>query len=686
MIRNPQSAIRTHRRHIMICAALAALCAIIYGQTLTFDFLHYDDDKFITGNPELRAGLTWQGIVWAFTTNRETYYIPITWLTHLFDYQVYGLRPWGHHLTNAIFHAVNTALLFLVLMRMTRQRWPSALVAALFAAHPLHVESVAWISERKDVVSTLFWFLTLDAYTRYSSRPNAPRYTLVFLLLALGLMAKPMLITVPFMLLLLDYWPLDRGRRRWTWLVVEKIPLILLALAFTFVTAVMTRRGVKLLPTELVPWGSRLTNAAVSYPFYLFKMVCPVNIVEPYPYPPMFRPWWQVGGAFALLIGVTGAVIAFRRRCPYLIVGWLTYLGVLMPVNGLVQATGFRYANRYTYVSLIGIFIMIAWGLASLIQARRVFKKPVAAAMAAILAILTVLAVFQTRHWRDSLSLFTHAVEATQDNAAANYALANECARLRKQDKAEAFYREALRISPGFLDAHINYGDLLAEMGRPGEAAAEYEAVLQRDPGSASAHANLGMALAKLGRSDQAVAECNKALEIDPNCAKAHNNLAIMLAGQAKYDDAISHYRDAIRGDPEYAMAHYNLGTLLAKLGRTQDAVFELAEAVRIDPANAAAHFNLATVLTALGKQDDAVPQYLETIRLDPFNRDAYVNLGVAMALQKRFEDAARYYRKALEIDPGCVKARADLAKVLAALGRNDEIRQAPSNPHNPAP
>ena len=684
----------TNRRNIMIGLLLAALCAIIYGQTLTFEFLHYDDDRFITENPDLWTGLSWHGLVWAFTTNRESYYIPITWVTHLFDCQVYGLQPWGHHLTSLIFHAVNCVLLFAVLLRMTRRTWPSALAAALFAVHPLHVESVAWVSERKDLVSAFLLLLTLDAYTRYVERlrsaaagirSRVESYILVFQLFIVGLMAKPLLLTLPGILLLLDYWPLGRVRSRrtdlravagrCTRLVIEKLPFIVVALVFSLITANLLHRGVHLVPAESGDLRTRLGGAVVAYVRYLMNTICPIGLAVPYPM--RVAPLWQVVYGLVLLAGITAVVLYYGRRRPYLPMGWFWYLGILFPLIGLVQPTGFSYSDRYMHVPILGLFIIVAWGIADLsaLLPGRTRYLPAAVAVAAIAA-LTGIAVVQTSYWSDTLTLFQHALNSTSNNAKAHYAVANEYIRLGRKEEAETHLREALAIRPGFRDARTNYAQLLSELGRNDEAVLEYEKAMRTDPTWPQGHADLAIALVKLGLMDNAILECAEALALDPHCAKAHNALAVALTDRGRYDEALDHYRESIRDDPAYGTVHFNLGTLLANLGRTDEAVRELSEAIRLSPLNGKARFNLAGVLMEQGRRNEAIDQYRRLVVLEPRNLDACVNLGAAMAGGQRFEDAVRCFEKALEIDPDCSKARAGLAGALAALGRSEEARQ----------
>jgi len=581
-----------------VSLALIAVNLIVYASVWHDDFVNYDDYQYVSENADVSGGLTWHGVAWAFTTGAAANWHPLTWLSHMLDVQLYGLNPGAHHLTNLLLHIANTLLLFGLLHRMTGALGRSAFVAGLFAVHPLHVESVAWVAERKDVLSTLFWMLTLWAYVAYVRKPRLRRYLVVLLFFALGLMAKPMLVTLPFVLLLLDFWPLGRmapgpnpaGRwapsREW-WatvvhLVWEKLPLLALSVASSIVTFVVQRRGGSVVSLDAIPLNLRLANALASYVAYIGKMLWPAHLAVLYPYAQSLPRWW-IAGAFLGLIGTTVAVIWASRRHPYLPVGWLWYLGTLVPVIGLVQVGPQAMADRYTYIPLIGLFILVAWGVPDLLVRWRLRRIALPTAAGLVIAACAIAARGQVQYWESGTALWTHALEVTTGNYVAHTDLGVVLARQGRTDEAIREFREALRIKPGYADGHNKLGRALAEQGRLDEAIAHYTEALRNDPASAEAHNNLGLALARQGKLDESTHEFLEALRIQPDSAEVHNNFGVVLAGQGRTDEAIHEFQEALRIKPDYE-AHYSLGIALAKQGRTDEAIHEFLEALRIKP------------------------------------------------------------------------------------------------------
>jgi tetratricopeptide (TPR) repeat protein len=552
----------------------------------------------------------------------------------MLDVQLFGLRAGAHLMENAALHALNTALLFVVLRRMTRRRWPSAVVAALFALHPQHVESVAWISERKDVLSTLFWMLTLLAYASYASRPRAGPYLLVVLLFCLGLLAKPMLVTLPFVLLLLDYWPLRRFLADPSRLVVEKLPLFVLAGAAAAVTYVAQERAGAVLSTAAVPFSARLANAPIAYATYLWKTFIPVNLAAFYPLQLPVSAGGAAAATAALALVSAGALVTARRR-PYLIVGWCWYLGTLVPVLGLVKQGEQAMADRYTYVPLIGVFIMVVWALADLAAERRWPSWVPAGAAAAALATCAAATAAQVAVWRDSATLFDHALHVTTGNYA----------------------------------AHANYGAAMMDHGRFEEALSHFEAALRLRPNFVKAQIDAGLAHASLGHTDLARADYERALALDADNAVAHYNLGVLLAQQGRLADAAAHYRAAVSADPEYGKAYNNLGIALAALGEPAQAIAAYDAALHIDPDLAPAHLNLAIALEAAGRSDDALPHYETAARLAPDEPLTHLNLGGALATRGRIDEAIEQYRMALRLRPDLTDAQTALADALDRRG-----------------
>ena len=527
---------RPYRVQLMVCLFLIMATLVVYWQVRNHEFVNFDDSEYITENRYAQAGLTWKGIIWAFTTTHASNWHPLTWLSHMLDCEFYGLNAGWHHVTNLLFHIVNTLLLFLILNRITGAFWQSAFVAALFALHPLRVESVAWVAERKDVLSTFFWMLTMWAYIRYVERTGIKTYFLVLLFFALGLMAKPMLVTLPFVLLLLDYWPLGRlqlcqsNKDRWLnirettaiHLIWEKIPLF----ALTAVSCVVTFYA------QLGPIASldkltvdvRVTNALVSYVSYIGKMIWPLKLAVFYPHPGML-PMWRAAGAGLLLVCISVLVIRAGRRTPYLAVGWLWYLGTLVPVIGFVQVGVQSMADRYTYVPLIGLFIMIAWGFADLVARWRYQRLALATCTGVVLLVFSICAWSQVGHWQNSITLFQHTLGVTKNNYLAHYNLGKAYGEIGRFKEEFEAYQEAIRINPCFARAHYNIGVLFGRMGNYREELQAYNKAIYLKPDHAKAHCNLGVAYAQMGHYSKAISVFKEALRLSPNDKMAQQNL-----------------------------------------------------------------------------------------------------------------------------------------------------------------
>jgi Tfp pilus assembly protein PilF len=568
-----------------ICLALIAANLIVYASLGHHDFVSFDDGDYVTGNPTVARGLTWHGVRWAFTSGYASNWHPLTWLSHMLDVQLYGLNPGPQHVTNLLFHIANTLLLFGLLHGMTGALGRSAFVAGLFAVHPLHVESVAWVAERKDVLSTLFGLLTLWAYVAYTRRPDLRRYLAVLMLFALGLMAKPMLVTLPFVMLLLDYWPLRRlaPLRSIGPLVREKLPLLALSIASSIVTFAVQRRGGAVMGLDVIPLSLRAANALVSYVAYIGKMLWPTRLAVFYPYVQPLPGWW-IAGACLCLVAVSVVVLWAGGRHPYLPVGWFWYLGTLVPVIGLVQVGSQPIADRYTYLPLIGLFLLVAWGVPELLIRWPPGRVALPAAAVVLISACAVAANTQLQNWESSTALWTHALEVTAGNNVAFNNLGNVLAKQGRFDDAIAEYSEALRIKPDYAFAHNNLGRVLASQGRAGEAIEQYTEALRIEPDYADAHNNLGIVLADQGKLDEAIAQYSGALRTKPDFADAHNNWGIALAKSGKADQAIHEFLEALRIKPDYPEAHNNLGIVLASQGKVREAMAQYSEALRLKP------------------------------------------------------------------------------------------------------
>jgi Flp pilus assembly protein TadD len=670
-----------------LAATLALATLAVYAETGSFDFVVFDDPSYVLENVFIRRGLTRAGVVWAFTSEHVGNWHPLTGLSHMLDCTLFGLDAGGHHLTSVLLHVANTLVLFFALSGATGAPWRSGLVAALFALHPLHVESVAWVSGRKDVLSTFFGFAALGAYGRYARRGGLGRYALTTLLVGLGLMAKPMLVTLPFLFLLWDYWPLGRLRLRGmpdarssaiplARLVGEKLPFFVLSAATSVVTVVAQRHGEAVASLGEVPIGLRVANAIVSYARYLEKTIWPRDLSPVYPHPGLpggtpLEPW-QVAGAAFVLAALTAAVWASRR--PYARMGWLWYLGTLVPVIGLVQVGGQAMADRYTYIPLVGPFIVAAWGAGDVVAALATHRARQAAAAAGTI-VLTALALasrVQARHWRDSLALARLALRVAPRSPHMRMNLGIALQQAGKPERAIRQYRKAARIAPRSPKLHNNLGNALELQGRREQAIAHYRWALALDPSFARAHANLGSALLAAGETAPAIEHLETALRIEPSHHLAHERLGFALAAQGRLEEAIGHYRRALALEPDHAEAHNNLGIALQARGQEGDvdeAIAHLDRALEIRPRLASAHNNLGIALQARGDLDAAIAHYREALRLEPENAKAHNNLGITLQLQGDVDAAMREYREALRLQPDYPDAEYNLGLALQQRG-----------------
>ncbi len=559
----------------LICLFLIVVTLTAFWQVQHHEFINYDDGGYITKNFYVRAGISIKGIIWAFTDVHSGNWHPLTWLSHMLDCDLYGLSPGKHHLTDLLFHIANTLMLFLVLQRMTKAIWANAFVAVLFALHPLHVESVAWVSERKDVLSTFFWILTIGAYFYYSKRLNFNRYVLVLLLYALGLMSKPMLVTLPFVLLLLDYWPLCRIRRGkldcWSntqidqtmnsekrrlsvsHLVLEKVPFFALAAASCLLTLFAQQQGGAVRSLELFPIGTRIANALISYVSYIGKMVWPSQLAIPYPHPHMF-PIWLVVGAALFLTCVSVLAVYSGKRHPYLAVGWLWYLGTLVPVIGLVQVGSQAMADRYTYLPLIGLFIIIGRGIPTILNRWRYRKIILAISAGIIISSFIIITREQVKYWQNSSTLFKHTLSVTDNN----------------------------------FVAYNQLGFALFDEGKFNEAIPLFVSALELEPDHPETHNNLGAALAQQGKTQEALAHFSKALEIKPDSADVYYNLGIVSMQQGKTREGIENFRKAVQIKPDFPVAHSSLGLSYLSIGDLKSAQdeYEVLKTMNPDLAN----------------------------------------------------------------------------------------------------
>jgi protein O-mannosyl-transferase len=670
-------------------AGLIVVCALIYAPVRHYDFVAIDDPAYVSENPNVANGLTWQGVVWAFTSEHAGFWIPLTWLSYMAEIQAAGVNAGVHHLTNLLLHVANSLLLLLLFTRMTGALGKSAFVAALFAVHPLHVESVAWITERKDVLSTFFLILTCWTYVSYVRRPGFIRYSAVVLSLIMGLLAKPMLVTVPFLLLLLDYWPLRRlqlpgggkgglksdprraGAQRWPRLIWEKVPLLILAAGASVVTMGAQRQAISGL--DLYPLGLRLGNALVSYLDYILKMVWPAGLAVLYPYPPAI-PAWKVLGSAVILAGLTVVLMRCMGRYPYLAAGWFWYLGTLVPVIGFVQVGLQAMADRFTYVPLIGIFIMVAWGVPDALHRWSARRRVLAAAAGFVILALTITARAQVRYWEDSVSIWTHAMEVTfkTDQYHAHLSLGIVLRGQGRLEEASRHLSEAVRLRPESAEAKHALGQVRADQRNIGEALTLFSDAVRLKPDLAEAQNDLCMALLVQRKSAEAVNHCAEAVRLRPDSAEARDNLGMTLASLGKYHEAAASFAEALRLKPDLVRLHVDLAAALAAQGKAEEAIARYIEALRLKPDMAEVHNDLGALLADKGRADEALSHFSEAVRLNPNLELGHANLGLQMAKSGRTSEALHEFEEVLRINPRNELAR----RAVSELSRRDKQQE----------
>ncbi len=629
---------------VWIAIGLVALTAIVFAPVRQFSFVNWDDQSYITENPNIGEGLTWHSVRWALTTGYSPYWHPMTWLSHLLDVQLFGLDAGPHHVTSLLLHCLGTLAVFVLFRRMTAATGRSAFLAAMFAVHPLHVESVAWIAERKDVLSTLFWALALLAYVAYVRRPTIGRYVGVVGLFALALMSKPMVVTLPFVLLLVDVWPLKRVRFTradatvWRRVALEKLPLLALALCTSIATVIVQQRVGAMASFDVLPWRLRAANATVAYVEYVWKTIWPTDLAAFYPY--HVYATWQVLCAALLIVGTSALVIRARHERPYLLVGWFWYLITLAPVIGLLQAGEQRIADRFMYVPMIGLLTVVSWGVFDLVERWGGAVRWVPMAASAVVVASAITARAQVEHWTDSVTLWEHATRATPDS----------------------------------YIAFENLGQALRERGQLEEAAANYQRALALAPAGSPAYQaviynSLGLVVTRQGRGDVAIAHFVAAARLNPQFAEAQSNLGNALAASNRLSEAVEHYRAAVSIKPDFTEALVGLGSALVSQNKAEEAVAAYNDALRMDPRLAQAHNGLGAALAMQGQDDRALTEYAEALRLKPDLPTAHLNIAVLQIKQGRMAEARQHLETALAVDPTYEPARQVLARVSAAGG-----------------
>lgn len=576
------------RTRTTLAVGLVVSTCLAYAGVAHHQFVNFDDPSYVTSNPNVLGGLSWAGVTWAFTSAHSGNWHPLTWMSHMADISVCGPIPGCHHVVNVVLHVLSALLLFRFLETTTGRPWAAAAVASLFALHPLHVESVAWIAERKDVLSAFWWMAALNIHAGGGPRPSRRRHFALIAMCALALLSKPMAVTLPFVLLLVDVWPLQRwnpwASSAQSWVELSRRlrvqwPIFLMAAAVSVITFVVQRQAGAVQSTEVFSWPMRLENIPIAYATYLLQMVWPVDLAPLYPYPEAMSLLLSLS-AVVLIAVISIVVVRQRVRRPMLLVGWLWFLGTLVPVIGVVQVGAQPYADRYTYLPLTGVFLMIVWGIADVLRTRRARIVAVASALL-VLAILASLTLRQSARWRDSVTLWTHTVAVTHANYRAHTNLGFALAEAQSSARAEAEYREALRLKPDYPNARNYLGALLNDRGRPAEAETELREAIAVRPGFMEAHNNLGLALAAQGKTAAAISSFAEAVRLAPAFGPARNNLGIALANEGRREEALAEFEASVRYQPRSAEAHLNLAMALIDAGRARDAVGHLEAAAR---------------------------------------------------------------------------------------------------------
>jgi tetratricopeptide (TPR) repeat protein len=679
------------RKKISICFILAAITLLAYWPVQNHEFINFDDDLYITGNHRVKAGLTLDGLIWAFDFNERSYWHPLAWLSHMLDVELFGLNPAGHHLTNLWIHLANSLLLFWIFYRTTGRLYRSAFIAALFAVHPLNVDSVAWVAERKNLLSTFFWMLSLLFYVRYVESPSINRYILIIVVFAMGLMVKPMLVTLPFVLLLLDYWPLKRvgfnhrhendpatpagegileRQSNVLKLVMEKIPLLLLSGVSIWLSILSSQKLDMVVGTDVAPMTIRIANALVSYLNYLAKMIWPHNMAIFYPFPKDL-PLWQIAGSGVLLLAVTALFLLRSNHKPYLATGWLWYLGTLVPVIGIVQAGVWpSMADRWVYIPMIGIAMIIAWAVPEMTSKWRHKIPALAVLVISVLACCVVLVRIQLHYWENSRVLFQHALAVTQENGIAHNNLGSALLWEGETTAALHHFKAALKLSPKSPKIHNNIGQALMKLGHVNEAVDRYLESMQLNPLEAETHNSLAVALIEQGRVSESILHLQKALRLEPNYADAYVNLGAVYRRQGQPKRAVKCYVEAIRLRPDLPEAYNNLGVLLLQEGKLKAASSYFRKALDKKPDYAEARHNLEKVRTAQGSFNEALAQIQAKIKRNPENADLYLKLGDFYKGQDELDDALKHYQKAFLLRSDSLPTIKKLAIVHAMKGQ----------------
>ena len=708
---------KNSRRSVLLCVGLFVIIFFVFYRAVDGAFTNFDDNIYVTENPHVNTGFTLRNIQWAFKTFHAANWHPLTWISHMLDCQVFGLNPWGHHLINVLLHALNTALLFLLLKRMTGALGRAAACAALFGLHPLRVESVAWVAERKDVLSTFFWILSIWSYVEFSQTGSWSRRVTFYLsavtLCACGLMSKSMLVTMPFLLLLLDFWPLNRLRFPVWPILLEKIPFLALSIVSSVVTFLAQKSGMAVQSLSSISLSSRLLNCVISYCRYLGKTFWPVDLAMYYPYAQQ-QSSIAVVSAVSLLLLISALTLLQSKKRAYLFVGWFWFLGTLVPVIGLVQLSLQSMADRYSYFPSIGLFIAVVWLVCDL-TIRWEWRRTVLPISLVVPSILCAALTYrQIGYWSGSEMLYQHTLAVTKDNAVVHLNLGGYLSKdHRRWDEAIAEYQQAIALNPTLVSAYNNLGNIYSQLsGREDDAITQFQKAVARLPNYAEAHTNLGREFLRKGDLPNAVFQFEQAIKSNPNIVEAHANYGTALLRMGDIPGAIKEYNTALQIDPtlvavqsnlaiatsglkneaqsdsaqhsgvgpssipsQAALDHFNRGYALAKTPEhLSEGINEYLEAIHIDPNFADAHTNLANAYQRIGQTYDAIKEYKTAIQLSPDVAKIHYNLGTTLLHAGRLDESIAEFLWAIKIEPKFAEAHNNLGVALANIpGRSDE-------------
>jgi len=672
---------------IIIILILIVLSIVIYWHVQNYAFIHYDDKDYVTSNYRIQAGITLKSVFSTFTDIHTGNWHPLTMMSHMLDWQLFGERAGGHHWTSLIIHIFNTVLLFLLLNQLTGAIWRSAMVAALFAVHPINVESVAWIAERKNVLSTFFWIMTMLIYVWYVKQPSWKRYLPVFLCFALGLMSKPMLVTLPFVLLLIDYWPLNRtaintqnenqaeiqvplkiGKAKLSFLILEKIPLFILT-AISICVTLYTQHNVKaVVNLDSLPILKRINNAIVSYGLYIKKMFWPIDLSVFYP---LYKiDIWQLLTGASFLFLLTAIVLKYYRKYPYLLTGWFWYLGTLVPVIGLVQVGAQSMADRYAYVPFIGLFIMLVWYLADIVKRNACIQFSLVLTSFVVILALSVLSWQRCQLWGDQFALWNDVLKNHKVAFAYNFrglAYADQ----GQYSLAMTDYNTAIALDKKFAEALNNRGIMYGIMGKKMNALKDYDEAQRLNPKFADAYYNRGILYLEINQLDAAVADFTTAIHIDPDMADYFNNRGVALRLKGEYEKSFADFNQALKINKNLAEAYFNRGIIYLIYKQYFPAIVNFTEALRIKPAYVDAHFSRGISFMSLGKYDQAMKDFNQVVQIDSKHIDALKNLAIVLKNMKRYEESSIQFKKILWIKPNDQEALKNIKEIEELKKKN---------------